>query len=172
MIASRRPQSTRNRMATPSTKMTAMAVCQPRPMLPHRVKATIELMPMPEAQASGRFENTPIAIVITAAPRQVAVTAAVGLIPAADRMLGLTMMMYAMAKNVVRPARTSVAALEPRSENLKNVSITPLFFGLLFPTMCSEAPVSAPRLSRIHRFHGRSHPTRRLQRAERREPPE
>ena len=78
---------------------------------------------MPEAQASGRLEKTPIAMVMMPAPRQVAVTAAASGMPAAERMLGLTTMMYAMARNVVRPARTSVAEFEPRSDSLKNVSI-------------------------------------------------
>ena len=74
-----------------------------------------------------------MAMVITAAPMQVAVTAAALGMPAALRMLGLTTMMYAMARNVVRPARTSVAELVPRSESLKNVSIySP------FPSMCSS----------------------------------
>ncbi len=76
----------------PSMKMIAMAVCQPRPIDPHRVKATMELMPMPEAQAKGRFAMRPIAMVMTAAPIQVAVTAAVTGTPPAERMSGFTTM--------------------------------------------------------------------------------
>ena len=41
------------------------------------------LMPIPEASAMGRFANRPIATVMMAAPKQVAVSAALNGIPAA-----------------------------------------------------------------------------------------
>ena len=64
-------------------------------------------MPMPEAQASGRFEKRPMIIVMMPAPTQVEVTAAFMGTPAATNREGLTAMMYAIARKVVRPARSS-----------------------------------------------------------------
>ena len=51
------------------------------------------LMPMPEASAMGRLAMRPMAMVMTAAPRQVAVSAAANGMPAASIMDGLTAMM-------------------------------------------------------------------------------
>ena len=48
---------------------------------------------MPDAHASGRLAMSPIAIVMTAAPMHVAVTAAETGTPPADRMSGFTTMM-------------------------------------------------------------------------------
>ena len=48
------------------------------------------LMPMPEASAMGRFAIRPMAADMTAAPKQVAVSAALNGMPAACSMVGLT----------------------------------------------------------------------------------
>ena len=48
---------------------------------------------MPEAQASGRLEKTPMRIVMMPAPRQVAVTAAAAGMPASESSNGFTAMM-------------------------------------------------------------------------------
>ena len=70
----------------------------------------------------GRFANRPIATVMMAAPKQVAVSAALNGIPAASIIAGFTAMMYAMARNVVRPPITSLETALPRSDILKNLS--------------------------------------------------
>ena len=69
------------------------------------------LMPIPEASAMGRFANRPIAV-----------SAALNGIPAASIIAGFTAMMYAMARNVVRPPMTSLETVLPRSDILKNLS--------------------------------------------------
>ena len=55
--------------------------------------ATMALMPMPDASASGLLAISPIAIVMMAAPKQVAVSAASNGTPASERIAGLTAMM-------------------------------------------------------------------------------
>ena len=124
MIASRSPQRTSKRIARPSIKITAIAACQSPLVIWERVKATTALTPIPEAQASGLFEKSPIQIVITPAPIHVAVIAALKGIPATTRMPGFTAMIYAIARNVVSPARNSWPTEDPRSCILKNFPIT------------------------------------------------
>ena len=53
--------------------------------------------------------------------------------PVCDRICGLTMMMYDMAKNVVRPATISVDTVVPFSFRWKNFSIfsISIFLGLV-----------------------------------------
>lgn len=62
-------------------------------------------------------------MVMTAAPKQVAVSAASNGMPATTIIDGLTAMMYAMARKVVRPPRTSCPTVLPRSLTLKNAAI-------------------------------------------------
>ena len=59
----------------------------------HSVNATMELMPMPEARANGRFAIKPMASVMMAAPMHVAVKAALNGMPAETRICGFTAMM-------------------------------------------------------------------------------
>ena len=49
-------------------------------------------------------------------------------IPVCDSICGLTMMMYDIAKNVVRPAMTSVDTVVPFSLRWKNFSIFPYLY--------------------------------------------
>ena len=107
MIASRRPQRTKRRIAIPSMKITAIDACQSPPVIGVREKATTAFTPIPDAQASGRLENRPIKMVIMPPPRQVAVIAAETGTPAAARRAGFTAIMYAIARNVVIPALNS-----------------------------------------------------------------
>ena len=93
MIASRRPHSTSARMMRPSSRMTAMATFQSPPAAAVSENATTALMPMPDAQASGRLENRPIRMVMMPAAKQVEVTAAETGMPAAASSDGLTAMM-------------------------------------------------------------------------------
>ena len=95
ITALRSPQITKIRMTTPSKKTTAMATRQSTlsPLAPHRVKATMALMPMPEARARGLLATRPMMAVISAAPKHVAVRAALYGTPAAERNCGFTAMM-------------------------------------------------------------------------------
>ena len=65
-------------------------------------------------------------------------------IPVCDSICGLTMMMYDIAKNVVRPAMTSVDTVVPFSLRWKNFSIFPyLYFswvGRNVPTIGRRVP--------------------------------
>ena len=93
IMASRKPHRTNARMIRPSRKMTAMATFQSPPAAAVSENATTALMPMPDAQASGRFANRPMRMVMMPAAKQVEVTAAPTGMPAADRSAGLTAMM-------------------------------------------------------------------------------
>ena len=84
-------------------------------------------MPMPEAQARGLLAKRPMKMVMMPAPTQVEVTAAFMGTPAAASSEGLTAMMYAMARKVVSPARTSCPVDEPLSPILKNFSTSSSF---------------------------------------------
>lgn len=70
----------------------------------------------------GRLANRPIATVMIAAPKHVAVKPALNGIPAASIIAGFTAMMYDMARNVVKPPMISVETVLPLSEILKNLS--------------------------------------------------
>ncbi len=94
MTALRKPHATRTRMTRPSRNTIAMATRQSTEAPPrHSVYATMALMPMPEARAIGLFAMRPIAMVMTAAPKHVAVSAASNGTPATTSMFGLTAMM-------------------------------------------------------------------------------
>ena len=81
-------------MMMPSRNTTAMATRQSTATSPrHKVNATMALMPMPDASAIGRFAIRPIAMVMMAAPKHVAVSAALNGMPAASIIDGLTAMM-------------------------------------------------------------------------------
>jgi len=70
--------------------------------------------------AKGRFAYTPMSMVPKKAARMVATMEGALGIPAASRMAGFTMIMYAMVRKVVAPAIVSVFQLVPSSSNLKN----------------------------------------------------
>ncbi len=108
----------------PSTKMTDMPTCQGTLdcWKPISENVTTAFRPMPDASANGRLAIRPMHTHMRAAPSAVAVAAPANGTPAADRMPGLTKMMYAMVRNVVTPARSSVLAFVPRSLNLKKPS--------------------------------------------------
>ena len=93
--ASRRFVSTRMVIRTPSTTTTAIASCQERPRPSMSVKATMAFSPSPEARATGKFANRPIAIQATAAATQVAKnTPGIGRpVPSVPSIAGLTKMM-------------------------------------------------------------------------------
>ena len=63
-------------------------------------------------------------------------------IPVEDRICGLTMMMYDIAKNVVRPAMTSVDTVVPFSLRWKNFSISLYlsWVGRNVPTIARRVP--------------------------------
>ena len=90
ITASRKPSMTSTKMMTPSKNTTPMAMRQSSPIDPHSVKATMALMPIPDASAMGRLAIRPMAAVMTAAPKHVAVSAALNGMPAASIMAGLT----------------------------------------------------------------------------------
>jgi hypothetical protein len=74
---------------------------------------------MPGARAIGYRAKIPIARLPNAAERQVAaVTAAAGM-PVSLKIEGFTKMMYAIVRNVVRPARISVRKVVPRPSKSK-----------------------------------------------------
>ena len=124
MIASRRPQNTNRSMTIPSMNTIAIDVCQSLLVIRGKVNATIASRPKPVASATGRFEISPIRMVTRPEPMQVAVIAAFKGIPACTKIAGLTAIIYAIAKNVVRPALHSCETEEPLSLALKNVSIS------------------------------------------------
>ena len=71
-------------------------------------------------------------------------------IPVCDSICGLTMMMYDIAKNVVRPAMTSVDTVVPFSLRWKNFSIFPyLYFSWLVGTFDYWAARSARIATRL-----------------------
>ena len=74
-------------------------------------KAKNAFNPIAGAKPNGKLATKPIRKQPTAAPKQVAVTKAPASMPVSDKMLGLTAMMYAMVRNVVRPAKSSVFML-------------------------------------------------------------
>ena len=84
-------------------------------------------MPIPLARAIGLFAIKPMHNVMMAAPKQVAVSAASNGMPASERIVGLTAMMYAIAKKVVRPPIISELKEDLRSEILKNLSTSAPF---------------------------------------------
>ena len=94
-IASRKPVSTRMRMATPSSTMRPMALSKLRPWPATRLNATTALSPMPGAMAKARLVTRPMRMVMTPATRQVDVSAAANgsPLPSRPRMLGFTKMM-------------------------------------------------------------------------------
>ena len=127
--------------------MTDMPTCHGTfsPMM--MLNATTAFKPMPEARASGRFAKTPMQMHMMAAPRHVAVASAgihaaptAPLPNAADRMPGLTKMMYAIVMKVTTPASISVRTLVPRSVNLKNFSIRPALLDVV-PDLCERSPM-------------------------------
>ena len=71
----------------------------------------------------GKFANNPM----TSEPTMAAIAVAVRTlsncmpVPSVDKMPAFTTRMYDIAKNVVNPARNSVATEVPRSSNLKNL---------------------------------------------------
>ena len=123
MTALRKPQATRIRITIPSRKTMAIATRQSTAAPPRQsVYATIALMPMPDASAIGLFAIRPIAMVMIAAPKHVAVSAASNGTPATTSIFGFTAMMYAIARNVVKPPMISFPIVLLRSEILKNES--------------------------------------------------
>ena len=63
------------------------------PVAPQSVKATMAFTPMPDARAMGRLLTKPMMMVMMAAPKHVAVSAAVKSMPAACKNVGFTAMM-------------------------------------------------------------------------------
>jgi len=69
------------------------------------------LRPIPGAIAIGVLDINPVAIVANPAAIHVTAISAFLSIPVLDRISGCANMMYAIVKNVVAPARTSVLTL-------------------------------------------------------------
>ncbi len=78
--------------------------------------------PIPGANANGAFAISDIINVPIADANIVTVISAALSIPVVDSIAGFTNTMYAIVKNVVIPAITSVLILEPRSLILKCLS--------------------------------------------------
>lgn len=79
-------------------------------------------MPMPGATSTGLRAYRPIAQLPRKLTMTVAVSAAGNGTPAADKMPGLTTMMYIAVRNVVMPATISVFVREPAARMPKNRS--------------------------------------------------
>ena len=110
-IASASHPRTRNTVSsvnrTPARKIAPSAICHEYPSTLTTVKAIKAFSPMYGAMAKGRLAYSPITSVPNAAEMMVAVMDGPLGIPAASRMAGLTTMMYAMVRNVVKPASSS-----------------------------------------------------------------
>ncbi len=87
---SRRPASTSTTAITPSMTTQAIPTGHSTRWPRMRSKATIALMPSPDASANGRFEVSAITAVATAAASAVATATASNGMSAADRIAGLT----------------------------------------------------------------------------------
>jgi hypothetical protein len=87
------------------------------------VNAMKAFSPIYGAIAKGRFAYNPIRRVPNDALTIVATIDAPKGIPAASSIFGLTMMIYAIVTNVVRPARISCLMVEPSCLSLKNEEI-------------------------------------------------
>ena len=107
--------------STPSTNTAISAICQPnvRPI----VNAKNALIPIPGAAANGYLAYIASISVVKIEERAVAVNTAPQSIPVTLSMLGLTTRIYAIVKNVVSPASSSVEMLVSISFSLKNRSI-------------------------------------------------
>ena len=92
----------------PSRNTAVSANCHEYPITKQTVYAKNALSPMPGANANGSFAYSPIKMVGSADMRTVVVNNAPLSIPVSLRILGLTAKMYAMVRNVVIPAMTSV----------------------------------------------------------------
>src|ERR1051326_5268224 len=103
----RKPMNVMIRKITPLTKTAPRRCCQVMPSAA-RPKAMNAFSPMYGATAIGRLAQTPMRNEPAAATTIVATVLAPVGSPAARRMAGLTTMMYAIARNVVVPPRSSV----------------------------------------------------------------
>ncbi|MDZ7632042.1 MAG: hypothetical protein U5K74_12035 [Gemmatimonadaceae bacterium] len=104
-LRTRKIDSTVN--STPATKIAPRAVCHGKPIPFTTVNAMNAFSPMYGAMANGRLAYTPITSVPKAAEMIVAVTEASRGMPAASRIAGFTMMMYAIVRKVAMPAIVS-----------------------------------------------------------------
>ncbi|MPN32744.1 hypothetical protein SDC9_180224 [bioreactor metagenome] len=108
----------------PQMKTMASACCQVKPIRKTMVKVKKAFSPMPGAWAKGTLATRPIIRVPMTAARIVAMNTAFLSIPARERMLGLTNMMYAMVRKVVSPANNSVFTSVLFSRSLKKCSMS------------------------------------------------
>ena len=90
MIAPRSPAITSTSAIRPSITITDIATGHSIPRPSTMSNATTALMPSPGASANGRFVNSPMASVVTAAAIAVATATAANGMLAADRIAGLT----------------------------------------------------------------------------------
>ncbi len=110
----------------PSRNTAVNANCHEYPIPSTTVNAKNAFSPIPGARANGRFAVKAITRVAIADERAVAVKIAPKSIPVSLKKSGFTMRIYAIVRNVVRPATTSVFTSVPCSFSLKNFSIFPL----------------------------------------------
>ena len=110
------------------------------------VKVKKALRPMPGAWAKGTLASSAVSAVPMAAEIQVASITALKSMPVWDRKFGLTKMMYAMAKKVVKPPATSLPTVVPCSFSLNIFSMkqTPPFFWCALPRVPISKGGAAP----------------------------
>ena len=129
--AVRKPEMASSTIMMPSITTRPIASAQVRPCWPTMVTATSVLIPKPAAMPKGYLATRPNKIHITPAAKAVAaatcgmpstVPSRSGLVPMIS---GLSSTMYAIAKKVTTPARTSVLTVDPRSVMWKKASSPP-----------------------------------------------
>ena len=119
--AERKPDTASATMMRPSMTTRPIASAQVSPSLATNVTATRVLMPRPAAMPNGYFAHAPNRMVMTPAANAVmaATCGTDSTVPSTSsmppRISGLRRMMYAIAKKVTTPPRTSVTTVEPRS---------------------------------------------------------
>lgn len=117
------------------TSAMASASCQRNPMFVTTVYVKNALIPMPGVKMIGASAQSAISRHPIAEANIVANTLSSAGIPPSARISGLTMMMYEMAKNDVRPAITSTRLLCTLSELILH---SPFQFSSIIPNVPSE----------------------------------
>ena len=149
------PQGTTVRMRNNAPDMSTMSIAVPNENVllyvqPPTIPPSAAFSPMPGACASGILANNAIKSVPISAPSAVAINTDdhSGLLGSSPTIwLGLTVSMYAIARNVAIPAKISVPTVEPDLLIPKNLSNLPIFLpGTVFAAVAaSPEGVPPPR---------------------------